>query len=77
VVNPDLAKVVREEIAAARGDAVVGIRIKGQTTLVDGLIPIVLGTLGGLLLPPYGTVLSYLLELRTYTIEGDVIRYLY
>jgi hypothetical protein len=44
---------------------------------VDGLIPIALGTLGGLLLPPYGTVLSYLLELRTYTIEGDVIRYLY
>jgi len=77
VVNPDISKVVQEELAAARGDAVVGIRIKGQTTLVDGVIPVALGVVGGLLLPPYGTVLSYLLELRTYTIEGDVVRYLY
>ncbi len=77
VVNPDVGKVVREELAAARGDAVTGIRIKGQTTLVDGVIPVVLGVVGGLLLPPYGTILSYLVELRTYTIEGDVVRYLY
>jgi hypothetical protein len=76
VVNPDLAEVVREEIVAARGDAVVGIRIKGQKTLVDGLVPIALGTLGGLLLPPFGSVLSYVLELRTYTIEGEIIRYM-
>ncbi len=46
VVNPDIGKVVQEELAAARGDAVVGIRIKGQTTLVDGVIPVVLGVVG-------------------------------
>ena len=45
---------------AAGGDAAVNVRIKGETTFVDGLV---------------SAVTRLIFSMRTYTIEGDIIRY--
>jgi hypothetical protein len=75
VQSPKVAEVIRSELIAAKGDAVINIKIKGQFTFIDGLIPAAAATLGSLIAPPWGGLLGYLIGLRTYTVEGDVIRY--
>jgi hypothetical protein len=68
-------ELIRKEINSVQGDAVINLQIKGQTTLVDGAIPTVLGLVGSAALPPAGGILGYLVGARTYFIEGDVIKY--
>ena len=75
ISNPDVDKLIRSELVAAQGDAIINIRVRGQTTFIDGLIPVGLGVIGALLAPPYGVYASSLIGVRTYTVEGDVIKY--
>ncbi|MBX7151953.1 hypothetical protein K1X84_09960 [bacterium] len=75
VNNPDVAKAINDELISAKGDAVTNLKIKGQMTFVDGLVPFSLGFIGAVVAPPYGGYISVLIGLRTYTIEGDVIQY--
>ncbi|MCX6136015.1 MAG: hypothetical protein NTV54_00765 [Ignavibacteriales bacterium] len=73
--EPDIAKVLRDETASSKGDAVINLKVQGQTTFVDGAIPIVLGGIGAFIVRPAGVVAGYFIAARTYTIEGDVIQY--
>lgn len=75
ITDPRVSDLVRNELSAARGDAVINLRIQGQTTFVDGLIPIALGIVGGLAAPPFGFFASNLIGVRTYTVQGDIIKY--
>jgi len=61
ISNPDIAKEVNNQITTAQGDAVINLTIHGETNIVDGLVSYVTYTLLGL---------------RTYTVEGDVIKYI-
>ena len=87
--NPDINATIESEIRKADADAIINLEIRGQTTFLDGLIPIAMtfaGTYLGYVLAPdlilgstYGTILGSiggaLLSSRTYTVSGDVIRY--
>ena len=87
--NPDINATIESEIRKADADAIINLEVTGQTTVLDGLIPIamtVAGTYLGYVLAPdlllgptYGTILGSiagaLLSARTYTVSGDVIRY--
>ncbi|MGC9093724.1 MAG: hypothetical protein ACP5JH_10825 [Bacteroidota bacterium] len=75
ISNPKVDEVIRNELVASQGDAVINIKIQGQTTFLDGFIPVALGTIGALVAPPWGFYASSLIGVRTYTVEGDVIRY--
>jgi len=75
ISNLKVEEVIREEILKAQGDGVVNLEITGQTTILDGLIPVAAGTVGFLVAPPYGAYAAYLIGARTYTIEGDIIKY--
>jgi hypothetical protein len=76
VSNPDVSGVIRDQLKSTQGDAVINLRITGQTEFIDGLVSVALGTVGGLVAPPYGSLLGDVLGLRTYTIEGDVVKIL-
>ena len=86
---PDIDKLIEDELRRAKGDAVVNLRIRGQQAVFDYLIPTAIMSVG-LSLTVTGTLqldtgLSALGSLftlaagqiasRTYTIEGDVVRY--
>jgi hypothetical protein len=75
ISDPKVEEVIREEILKAQGDRVVNLEITGQTTILDGLIPVAVGNVGFLVAPPYGVYAAYLIGARTYTIEGDIIKY--
>jgi hypothetical protein len=87
--NPDLSGVIEAELKRTPGDAVINVEVEGQTTVIDGLMPIamsVAGTLAGqaLAADPYygayygtalGTLAGAMLFARTYTISEDVIEF--
>lgn len=73
ISNPDIQKIIEKELE--NGDAVVNIKITGQTTFIDGLIPVAVGVIGSFVIPPYGSFLSNMIGLRTYTVEGYVVKY--
>jgi len=61
ISNPNLRNIVEDEIRAVDGDGVVNLQIKGETTFIDGCISILTGSL---------------IRPRSYTIEGDVVKYI-
>jgi hypothetical protein len=71
----NVQRIIQNEVMSAQGDAAININIQGQTTFIDGAIPVALGVIGFLVAPPGGAYASYLIGARTYTVEGDVIRY--
>lgn len=75
ISDPDIQRVIQNEVMSAQGDAAINLKIQGQTTFLDGAIPVALGVIGALVAPPGGIYASNLIGVRTYTIEGDVIRY--
>ncbi len=75
LTEPDIAKILQEETASSRGDAVINLRITGETTLIDALVPVALGVFGSIVSPQRGAFAGLLVGVRTYTIEGDVIQY--
>jgi hypothetical protein len=76
VSDPNIKNAMQDELLNGKGDAIINVKIKGQTTFLDGCLSVGVGILGGLALPPYGVYLGDLIGARTYTIEGDVIRYI-
>ena len=58
--EPKLEEIVERQVASVDGDAAINVRIKGQTEFVDGLVAV---------------LVSPIFSMRTYTIEGDIIRY--
>ena len=75
IKEPEIQEIMETELRAAWGDAIANITLKGQMTFVDGAISVAAGVLGGMIWPPYGIWASSLFGFRTYTVEGDVIRY--
>lgn len=87
--NPDFSALIEEELIRTPGDAVINLEIVGQTTAIDGLIPIamtIVGTLLGQALAPdpysgavygtaLGTVAGAMLSARTFTVSGDIAKY--
>jgi len=74
--EPNCADLLRDETASSHGDAIINIKIQGQTSLIDVAIPVALSVLGSIVSPQRGAFLGVLVGARTYTIEGDVIKYI-
>ncbi|MDP1677970.1 MAG: hypothetical protein Q8L88_14020 [Bacteroidota bacterium] len=72
-----LDKVIQQELQANNGDGIMNLKIKGQDTFIDQLIPLGVGFLGTIIMPetPIGLFAFYMIGIRTYTIEGDIVRY--
>jgi hypothetical protein len=68
VSNPDVQRIIQNEVMSAQGDAVINVKLEGQTTFIDGAIPVALGVIGALVAPPGGVYASYLIGARTYTV---------
>nr|MBP9212404.1 hypothetical protein [Bacteroidota bacterium] len=73
--EPQIGTIIREEMQSAQGDAVANVSIQGQTSLTDGGVSLLLSALGLAAAPPLGFAAGYLVGARTYTVEGDIIRY--
>lgn len=73
--EPSVAEILRDETISAHGDGVANVRIAGEAALVDFATPVTIGILGLVTAPPSGAFLALLIGSRTYTIEGDIIRY--
>ena len=73
--EPNLTDLLRDETISSHGDAVINVKILGQTTLIDVAIPVALGVFGSIVSPQRGAFIGALIGARTYTIEGDVIKY--
>ena len=58
--EPEVEKILNQELKAADGDAVINLQLKHQFSFVDGLIRV-------LTEPLFGT--------STVTVEGDIIKY--
>jgi hypothetical protein len=48
ISNPNVGELLNKETISAHGDAVVNIKIEGQTTFIDGLIPFTLEVIGSI-----------------------------
>lgn len=70
-----IADIFRDETASSHGDAIINVKIVGQTSLVDVAIPVAAGIIGTIISQKGGVVLGIFIGSRTYTIEGDVIKY--
>lgn len=75
ISEPNMQDALHNEILSAQGDAVINLKIKEETTFVDGVISSAVGIAGALAVGYVGVSLSHLIDTRTYTIEGDVIKY--
>ena len=83
VDDAEVQEVVQEVVQDAGGDAAINVAIEGQTTFVDGLIPvgvgIGVGLIGSAINPFVGPSLASLgaamVTRRTFTVTGDVIAY--
>lgn len=73
--EPNVADILRDETASSHGDAVINIKITGQTTIIDAALPVAMSILGSIVSPQRGAFLGLLIGARTYTVEGDVIKY--
>lgn len=75
ISEPNVREALHNEILSAHGDAVINVKIQGHTTFTDGAFASAVGIIGALVLPAYGVSMTHLLNIRTYTVEGDVIKY--
>jgi len=76
--KPDLSELLEPELIAAQGDAVVNVRIEGTADFFNVILPIGVGVIGGAILwsPLYVfTVFPLFEDLKTYTVEGDIVKY--
>ncbi len=75
--SPNLDDMLQPELAAAEGDAIVNVKVKGEAALGDVILPIGMGIVGAFLFPPLGFIAMFPLyeDLKTYTVEGDVVKY--
>lgn len=76
VSGPDIAQILRDETASAKGDAVINIKVKGEIKLADAGVPVAMAVLGSIIYRQGGALAGLIVGVRTYTIEGDVIKYL-
>jgi hypothetical protein len=75
LTEPNIAELLREETVSAHGDAIINVTIKGETTMIDAAIPVAMSIVGSMVSPQRGAFLGLLCGARTYTVEGDVIKY--
>jgi hypothetical protein len=73
ISNPDVSGLLQKEVVD--GDAITNLKIQGQTTFVDALVSIGAGAAGVLIGGAAGANAAYLISARTYTVEGDVVKY--
>ena len=73
--DTNVHKLLQNELDSVQGDAIVNVKIKGQTTFVDSVLPMGLYCVA-IAVNPYLAFVSFMIPTsRTYTIEGDVIKY--
>lgn len=75
ISEPEVGAIIKEEMLSALGDAVANVSIQGQTSLSDGGVSLLVSAIGLAVAPPLGFAAGYIVGARTYTIEGDIIRY--
>ena len=75
--QPDLAAMMRPDLIANGGDAVVNLKMTGEASLGDVLLPVGVGVFGGLVYPAlfFAITLPIFEDLKTYTVEGDIVKY--
>ncbi len=73
--NPNLDDLLQNELTG--GDAIVNVRIKGYLHIGDMLLPIAIG-IGGVFVEPillFVSFMPFFLDLKSYSVEGDLVRY--
>lgn len=73
--DTNIQKILQNELDSAQGDAIVNIKIKGQTTFIDYLLPMGIYSVATIVDPRLFLAMYIVPTSRTYTIEGDVIKY--
>lgn len=75
--KPDLSAMLQEQLQATPGDAIVNLRIHGDTNIGDLLLPVAVGTVGLFVFPPMVLFVyePLFFDLKTYTVEGDVVTF--
>jgi len=75
--KPDVQAMLEKQLRATPGDAIINLQIHGETEVGDFLLPIVIGIAGAFIFPPFSFFIyePFLFDLKTYTVEGDIIVY--
>ncbi|MFA5835011.1 MAG: hypothetical protein WDA22_16155 [Bacteroidota bacterium] len=75
--KPDINAMIENQLRLTPGDAIINVRIHGDTEVGDFLLPIVIGTAGAFVFPPMSIFIyePFFYDLKSYTVEGDIIRY--
>lgn len=75
---PDIDQLLQPEFAATPGDAIVNVKIEGKPFFGDIFFPIGFGVVGGIAFSPLFLFVAapFFEDLKTYTIEGDIVQYI-
>lgn len=76
--KPDFDELLRPELISNEGDALVNVKIVGEASLGDVLLPIGLGIISGIGFAPLYVIATAPLfeDLKTYSVEGDLVQYI-
>lgn len=75
--HPDVTSMLQKQLQKNPGDAIINLRIKGDTKEIDIAVPIVIGIAGTFAFAPLFIIALEPLfaDLKSYTLEGDIIRW--
>jgi hypothetical protein len=75
--HPDIPAMLEKQLKKTPGDAIINLKIAGETREMDVVAPVIFGIAGSFVFPPFFILALEPLftDLKTYSIEGDVIRY--
>lgn len=76
--HPNIQALLEKQLKKTPGDAIINLKIAGETREMDVVAPVIFGIAGSLIITPF-IILAFeplFADLKTYSIEGDVIRYI-
>lgn len=76
--HPDINGMLEKQLKKTPGDAIINLKIAGETREMDVVSPMIFGIAGSFAFAPF-IILAFeplFTDLKTYSIEGDVIRYI-
>ncbi len=75
--HPDFQGMLDKQLKKTPGDAIINLSITGETRELDVIAPLIFGIAGAFVYTPL-VIIAFepiFTDLKTYSIEGDVIRY--
>jgi hypothetical protein len=75
--KPDVNEMIQRQLLKTPGDAVINVRIIGDTHLKDVAVPVLIGIAGLYIYPPLSLFLyePLFFDLKSYRVEGDIVTY--